>query len=188
MIEQRQWLKQGQDLKLRYSRERIAAEVARLAQEISTDYAGEALLVVVVLKGALFFAADLVRGLMVPVEMDFLTLSSYEGTNSCGTVLLRRDLSVPVANRHVLVVEDIVDTGLTLTRLLDLLRERGPKSLNVCTLIDKKERRRAQVEPKYVGITCDGGFLVGYGLDLDERMRELSSIYAITENSRGGAE
>ena len=185
-MERTYWMEQGFNLQELYSKERIEAEVSRLAGEISAAYAGEELLVVVVLKGALFFAADLVRALRVPVEMDFVKLSSYEGTQTTGSVLVKKDLETNVAGRHVLVVEDIVDTGLTLTFLLDLLRQRGAKSLSVCTLIDKTERRQAVITPDYVGIACDGGFLVGYGLDLDERMRELSAIYQIIGNTPGG--
>ena len=99
---------------------------------------------------------------------------------------MKKDLEASVAGRHVLVVEDIVDTGLTLSFLVDLLQKRGAKSLRVCTLIDKKERRQTDVSPDYVGIACSGGFLVGYGLDLDERMRELSAIYQIIQNPLGG--
>jgi hypoxanthine phosphoribosyltransferase len=185
-MEQDYWLEQGFKLRTLYSKERIAAEIERLAAEISADYAGERLLVVTVLNGAVFFAADLVRALRVPVEMDFVKLSSYEGTQTTGKVLVKKDLEQSVAGRHVLVVEDIVDTGLTLTYLVQLLKERGAKSLKVCTLIDKNERRLAPVTPDYIGIACPGGFLVGYGLDLDERMRELSAIYEITETPPGG--
>ena len=171
------WLEQGFNLRELYSRKRIETEVSRLAGEINAAYAGEQILVVVVLNGAVFFAADLLRALRVPIELDFVKLSSYTGTQTTGTVLIKKDLESSVVGRHVLVVEDIVDTGLTLTFLLDLLRKRGAKTLRVCTLIDKKERRQADITPDYVGITCAGGFLVGYGLDLDERMRELSAIY-----------
>jgi hypoxanthine phosphoribosyltransferase len=180
------WQEQGFKLRKLYSRKRIESEVSRLAGEISSAYAGERLLVVVVLNGAVFFAADLVRALRVPVEMDFVKLSSYAGTQTTGTVQVKKDLEAGVAGRHVLVVEDIVDTGLTLTFLLEMLRQRGAKSVRVCTLIDKKERRLADVSPDYVGIECPEGFLVGYGLDLDERMRELSAIYEIIHNPSGG--
>ena len=185
-MEHSYWLEQGFVLQELYSRKRIETEVSRLAAEISAAYAGERLLVVVVLNGAVFFAADLVRALRVPVEMDFVKLSSYAGTQTTGTVLIKKDLETSVAGRHVLVVEDIVDTGLTLTFLLEQLQQRGAKSLSVCTLIDKPERRQAVITPDYVGISCDGGFLVGYGLDLDERMRELSAIYQIIQNPLGG--
>lgn len=185
-MERTYWLEQGFDLQELYSRKRIETEVSRLAGEISAAYAGENLLVVVVLNGAVFFATDLVRALRVPVQMDFVKLSSYAGTQTTGTVLIKKDLEASVAGRHVLVVEDIVDTGLTLTFLMDLLQQRGAKSLRVCTLIDKTERRLAKITPDYVGIACSGGFLVGYGLDLDERMRELSAIYQIIQNPIGG--
>jgi hypoxanthine phosphoribosyltransferase len=185
-MERAYWLEQGFNLQVLYSKERIEAEVLRLAAEISATYAGERLLVVVVLNGAVFFAADLVRALTVPVEMDFVKLSSYEGTETTGNVLVKKDMESSVAGRHVLVVEDIVDTGLTLTFLLNLLQQRGAKSLKVCTLIDKNERRQAEITPEFVGIECPGGFLVGYGLDLDERMRELSAIYEIIQNPLGG--
>ncbi|MBJ6724429.1 hypoxanthine phosphoribosyltransferase [Geomesophilobacter sediminis] len=184
-MERQLWLDRGFDLQLRYSKDRINAEIARLAAEISSDFQGQSLLIVVVLKGAFFFAADLVRELKVPVELDYVTLSSYAGTSTTGTVAIEKDLAADIAGRHVLVLEDIVDTGLTLTRLMDLLQQRGPESLNICTLIDKKERRQAEVEPKYVGIACEGGFLVGYGLDLDEQMRELSNIYEVRQTPGG---
>jgi len=185
-MERSYWLEQGFNLQELYSKKRIETEIARLAGEINTAYAGEELLVVVVLKGALFFAADLVRALRVPLEMDFVKLSSYLGTETTGSVLIKKDLETSVAGRHVLVIEDIVDTGLTLTFLLDLLRQRGAKSLSICTLIDKTERRQTVINPDYVGIACSGGFLVGYGLDLDERMRELSAIYEIIEKPLEG--
>ena len=163
--------------RLLYSQKRIADEVQRLAGEISASYAGEDLLLVVVLKGAFFFAADLARQIRLPLAIDFIELSSYNGTESSGSVTITKDLETSVTGRHVLVVEDIIDTGLTLAFLLDRLREREPKSLRVCTLIDKQERRRVEVAADYVGIACDGGFLVGYGLDLDEKLRELPEIY-----------
>jgi hypoxanthine phosphoribosyltransferase len=188
MEQQAYKLQQGFDLRLAYSQERIAAEVARLAAEINAAYAGRELLIVVVMKGAFFFAADLMRALRIPVEMDFLSLSSYDGTRSTGKVTIKKDLEADVAGRDVLVVEDIIDTGLTLTFLMDLLRQRGAKSLALCTLINKKEHRQAEIAADYVGIPCAGGFLVGYGLDLDERLRELSAIYEVIENPLGGVE
>lgn len=176
-------------LRVLYPEERIQAEVARLGREISAAYLGKELLVVVVLKGALFFAADLLRALRVPVEMDFVKLSSYQGTQSTGNVLLKKDLECDVAGRDVLVVEDIVDTGLTLSFLKDLLLQRGAKSLAVCTLVDKRQHRRVDITPEFTGISCADGFLVGYGLDLDERMRELTAIYEVLpENTPGGVE
>jgi len=176
----------GLRLHLRYPAERIRAEVERLAREISCDFAGETLLVVTVLKGAFFFAADLVRQLKIPVELDFVRLASYAGTASTGQVRLVKDLEIPVAGRHVLVVEDILDTGLTLACLLESIRNRAPRSLRVCTLIDKRERRRVDCPVDYAGITCAGGFLVGYGLDLDERFRELPDISEVGSQTPEG--
>lgn len=168
-------------LRLLYSAERISAEVERLAAEISTDYKGETLLLVVVLKGAIFFAADLARQIRCSIVMDFVKLSSYKGTESTGTITISKDLEIAVAGRNVLVIEDIVDTGLTLTFLLARLRAEGPRSLKVCTLIDKKGHRKVDVVPDYAGIVCDEGFLVGYGLDLDEQYRQLPEIYEIIQ-------
>lgn len=168
---------EGMDRRLLYSEKRIADEVQRLAKEISSSYAGEELLMVVVLKGAFFFAADLARQVQLPLTLDFIKLSSYSGMESTGRVTITKDLETSIAGKHVLVVEDIIDTGLTLAFLLEKLWEREPKSLKVCTLIDKQEHRRVEARADYVGIACKGGFLVGYGLDLDEKMRELSQIY-----------
>lgn len=176
----------GLELRLLYSEERIAAEVQRLADEISADYAGEELVLVAVLKGAFIFAADLARRIRLPLSVDFIELSSYSGTETTGEVLLVRDAGTSLAGKNVLVVEDIVDTGLSLEFLLADLRRRGPKSLRVCALIDKRGRRRSAVSPDYAGIVCDDGFLVGYGLDLDERCRELPAIYELATNSSGG--
>ncbi len=169
----------GDNLRLLYSAERISSEVERLASAISTDYEGEVLLLIVVLKGAIFFAADLARQIRCPILMDFVKLSSYKGMESTGTISITKDCEIPVAGRHVLVVEDIVDTGLTLTFLLARLRAEGPRSLKVCTLIDKKGHRKADVVPDYAGIVCEDGFLVGYGLDLDEQYRQLPAIYEV---------
>lgn len=174
-------IKRGETLHLLYSEERISAEVERLAAEISTDYENEPLLLIVVLKGALFFAADLARQIRCAVEMDFVKVASYRGTESTGTITITKDWESAVAGRNVLVVEDIVDTGLTLTFLLARLRAEGPRSLKVCALIDKKQHRKVDAVPDYTGIVCDDGFLVGYGLDLDEQYRQLPAIYEIIQ-------
>ena len=168
-------------LRLLYTKEKIASSVKRLAEEISRDYSGKELLLVVVLKGAFVFAADLVRMLTVPVEVDFVKLKSYQGKESSGRVIITRDLEACVEGRHLLVVEDIIDTGISLEFLNRHLSDRGPRSLRVCTLIDKVERRKIAIEADYAGIVSKGGFLVGYGLDLDESCRELDAIYEVTE-------
>jgi hypoxanthine phosphoribosyltransferase len=167
-----------------YSAERIAEEVRRLAAEISADYAGEDLLLVIVLQGAFIFAADLVRQLRLPLTLDFVKLASYSGTETTGRVVVTKDTEGAIAGKNVLIVEDIVDTGLTLAFLLELLRSREPKSLRVCALIDKPARRRVAVTPDYVGMVCKGGFLVGYGLDVDGKMRELPAIYEVNSPER----
>ncbi len=170
----------GVALRPLYSAERISAEVRRLAAAISADYDdGETLLMMVVLKGALFFAADLARQIRCPLVMDFVKLASYRGTESTGIVTIAKDYEGAVAGKNVLVVEDIVDTGLTLTFLLERLRAEGPRSIKVCTLIDKKGQRKVDIVPDYVGIACEDGFLVGYGLDLDEEFRQLPAIYEV---------
>jgi hypoxanthine phosphoribosyltransferase len=173
----------NRDTQLRqvYSKEEITVAVRRVADEISRDYEGQDLLLVVVLKGALIFAADLVRMLRLPVEIAFTRLASYSGIESTGRVKTAMDVESVVAGRNILVVEDIIDTGITLDYLLRNLAERGPKSLKVCTLIDKRERRRIAVAADYAGIVCNGGFLVGYGLDLDENGRELEAIYEVAD-------
>ncbi len=174
-------------LRLLYPRERILAEVERLAAEINSDYQGRELVVVVVLTGALFFAADLIRRLSIPLEIDTVQLASYQGTRSTGTVSLLKDLSLPLNGRSVLVVEDIVDTGLSLQSLVKHLCSRGVSDLRICSLIDKQEQRQCRIVPDYAGLACSSGFLVGYGLDIDGRCRELPDIYEVmTETSNGG--
>lgn len=173
-------------LRLLYPENRIAAEVQRLADEISADYAGKELLLVVVLKGAFIFAADLARRITLPVSLDFIRLSSYSGTETTGTVCQAGDIQMSVTGKHILVVEDIVDTGTSLAFLLEDLKRRGPESLRVCALIDKQGRRRDDLAADYTGLVCNGGFLVGYGLDLDERCRELPSIYEVLANPSCG--
>jgi hypoxanthine phosphoribosyltransferase len=169
-----------------YSAERIAAEIRRLASEINADYAGEEVLLVVVLQGAFIFAADLVRQLTLPLTLDFVKLASYSGSATTGSVSITKDLDAPISGRNLLVIEDIVDTGLTLAFLLERLQSRGPKSLRVCTLIDKPAGRRVAITPDYAGITCMGGFLVGYGLDIDGKHRGLPAIFELTTLPSGG--
>jgi hypoxanthine phosphoribosyltransferase len=169
-----------------YSREEIAAAVRRVADEISRDYANQDLLLVVVLKGAFIFAADLARILRLPIEIDFVKLSSYSGIRSTGRVEITKDVETGLAGKNVLVVEDIIDTGITLDFLLRHLAGKGPKSLKVCTLIDKRERRRITVTVDYAGIVCSRRFLVGYGMDVGERCREIEEIYEVADLSSCG--
>jgi len=166
-------------LRLLYSEEQILAEVLRLAEEISVDYAGQDIVLLVVLKGAFFFAADLARRIKLPMILDFVRLSSYSGTETTGEVELIADCNTAITGKNVILVEDIVDTGLSLSYLIRRLGEREPKSLKICALIDKKGHRRVEVSVDYRGFVSNNAFLVGYGLDLDEQCRELPAIYEI---------
>ena len=147
--------------------------VARLGAELSAAYP-DGVLLVAVLKGSVLFLADLVRTVTVPVEVDFLAISSYaEGT---GRVRIVKDLDTDIGSRHVVVVEDVVDTGLTLTYLLDVLERRGPRSLEVCTLLDRRAQRIVPLAPRFVGFEVANEFVVGYGLDFAERYRNVDVV------------
>jgi hypoxanthine phosphoribosyltransferase len=155
----------------------LQARVAELGAEISSDYDGRDLLLVGVLKGAVFFMADLMRQLTVPCEIDFMAISSYgAATDSSGVVRILKDLDVNIAGRHVLVVEDIIDSGLTLSYLMRNLSARRPGSLEVCTLLTKPDRREIEVPIRYVGFEIPNKFVIGYGLDFAERYRNLPYI------------
>lgn len=154
----------------------IAKRIKDLGDQITKDYAGEPLLVVSVLKGAFIFTADLVRQIKTPVEVDFIGLASYEGTQSSGHVRITSDLSAKIEGRHVLLVEDIVDTGKTLDFLRDMFSLRNPRSLRVCALLSKPEAHQMKTRVDYVGFEISREFVIGYGLDLDQRYRELPYI------------
>ena len=158
-------------------REEIAATVNRLAAEISRDYRDRRPVLVAVMKGAFIFLADLVRLLDFPLEVDFIRLSSYSrGKESSGKVKVVHDLSTEVEGRHMLVVEDIVDTGLTTSFLLDYLKKKKAASVRLCSLTDKPSRREVPVDIDYLGFTMPDRFLVGYGIDWDEKFRYLPDI------------
>ena len=173
-------------LRILYSKKEIDVRVKRLAEEISRDYSGTELLLIVILKGAFIFAADLVRMLNLSVEVDFMKLESYNGRESSGRVNISRDLGSHAEGKHLLVVEDIIDTGITLDFLMRHLAKKGPMSLKVCTLVDKRQRRQTEIPVDYAGIVCESGFLVGYGLDLDERYREFDAIYEVADLASSG--
>jgi hypoxanthine phosphoribosyltransferase len=165
-------------MKLLYSRTHIAGQVERLAAEISRDYPDREILLVGVLKGSFLFFADLVRAITSPTIIDFVRLASYGSeTQSSGIVEMRKDLELPITGCDVIIVEDIIDSGLTLESLYHRLQLREPRTLRVCTLIDKRARREVEIEADYVGIRMVDGFIVGYGLDYDERYRNLPDIY-----------
>ena len=165
-------------MELLYSRQRIATEIRRMADEISRDYAGRDILLVGVLKGSFLFVADLARELSIPAAVDFVRLASYgSGTQTSGIVEFRYNLETPVRGRDVIIVEDIIDSGYTLRSLYNKLLNQDPRSLKICSLIDKRARREVSIEADYVGITMEDGFIVGYGLDFDEKYRNLPDIY-----------
>ena len=155
----------------------LAHRVRELAQEISRDYAGRDLLLIGVLKGAVFFLSDLMRHLEVECEVDFMAVSSYgSSTDSSGIVRILKDLDAPIEGRHVLLVEDIVDSGLTLSYLFRMLRGRNPATLEVCALLTKPERREVDLPIRYVGFEIPNRFAIGYGLDHAERFRNLPYV------------
>jgi len=169
-------------MELLFSREEIASQVRRLGMEISRDYADREVLLVGVLKGSFLFFADLARAITSSVQIDFVRLASYGSeTQSSGIVEVRKDVELPMRGRNVIIVEDIVDSGYTLEVLCHRLSLRQPESLKVCTLIDKRGRREVAVPIDYVGMVLDDGFVVGYGLDHDERFRNLSEIFLLKE-------
>ena len=163
--------------KVLISQQEIADKVAELAKAIDADYAGREVLLVGVLKGAVMIMADLARALTVPVSMDFMAVSSYgSSTSSSGVVRILKDLDREVADRHILVVEDVIDSGLTLSWLLRNMSSRGPASVEVCALLRKPEAAKVELPVKYVGFDIPSEFVVGYGLDYAERYRELPFV------------
>jgi hypoxanthine phosphoribosyltransferase len=162
-------------------RDELEHRVRELAEEISRDYAGRELLLIGVLKGAVFFLADLMRHLEVTCEVDFMAVSSYgASTDSSGVVRILKDLDAPIEGRDVLIVEDIVDSGLTLSYLFRMLRARGPASLEVCALLTKPDRREIDLPIRYVGFEIPNRFAIGYGLDYAERYRNLPYVAVLT--------
>src|SRR3954470_4588142 len=157
--------------------ETLASRVAELGAEVSADYEGRDLLLIGVLKGAVFFMADLMRRLAVPCEVDFMAISSYgASTDSSGIVRILKDLDINIEGRDVLVVEDIIDSGLTLSYLMRMLGSRNPASLEVCALLTKPERREIDVRVRYTGFEIPNEFVIGYGLDFGERYRNLPYV------------
>ena len=165
-----------------FSYKAIQKRVKELANQISGDYTGRELIVIGILKGAFIFMADLVRAMSIPCRIDFVRVASYgEGSESSGKAVMTKDIETSINGRDILIVEDIIDTGLTLKYLVEWLKERNPHSLKVCALLDKRKKRKVSFEADYVGFTIDDGFLVGYGLDFSERYRFLPEIYVIKQ-------
>jgi hypoxanthine phosphoribosyltransferase len=164
----------------------LRERIAELGAEISADYAGKDLLLVGVLKGAVFFMADLMRHISVPCEVDFMAISSYgASTDSSGVVRILKDLDESIEGRNVLVVEDIIDSGLTLSYLKRTLGARHPASLEVCALLTKPERREVEVPVRYIGFEIPNRFVVGYGLDFAERYRNLRYVGVLADEAAG---
>ena len=159
-------------------KEKISSMITDVAKRISDDYQGKELILIGILKGSFIFMSDLVQKLSIPVKIDFLGISSYgNGMNTSGTVQMTRPIGIDLQNKDVLIVEDIVDTGLSMTFIMEHLQSYQPKSIKLCTMIDKKERREADIAVDYSCHETDEGFLVGYGLDYAEDYRYLPGIY-----------
>jgi hypoxanthine phosphoribosyltransferase len=163
--------------KVLISREDLSGRIVEMSRQISDDYRGRDLILVGILRGAIVFLADLLREISIPVTVDFMAVSSYgASTKSSGVVRITKDLDDPISGRHVLVVEDIVDTGLTLDYLRRILADREPASLEICTLLDKRSRRVVDVDVRYVGFEIPDHFVIGYGLDYQQLYRNLPHI------------
>ena len=162
--------------------ERLQARIKELGREISEEYAGRELLLVGVLKGAVFFMADLMRSITVPCEIDFMAISSYgASTDSSGVVRILKDLDINIEGRNVLVVEDIIDSGLTLSYLMRNLESREPASLEICALLTKPDRREIEVPVRWIGFEIPNRFVIGYGLDFAERYRNLPYVGVLSD-------
>lgn len=160
-----------------FSEEQIRDRIRELGDQIARDYAGKDVVLIGVLKGVALFFGDMMRAIDLPLEIDFMAVSSYgASTRSSGVVRILKDLDESITGRHVLIVEDIIDTGLTLSYLIRTLMERRPASLEICTMLDKPARRLVEVPVKYVGFTIPDQFVVGYGLDYDQKFRNLPFV------------
>ncbi|WP_427339290.1 hypoxanthine phosphoribosyltransferase [Caloranaerobacter sp. DY30410] len=161
----------------------LQKRIKELGQEITKDYKDKDLVVICVLKGAVMFMSDLCKNIDLPLSMDFMAVSSYgSSTQSSGVVRILKDLDSSIEDKDVLIVEDIIDTGLTLSYLVENLKSRGPRSVKICTLLNKPERRKTEVKVDYIGFTIPDEFVVGYGLDFNERYRNLPYICVLKED------
>ncbi|MCT4661159.1 MAG: hypoxanthine phosphoribosyltransferase [Tissierellales bacterium] len=162
--------------------EDLKNKIAQLGEQISKDYQGEELLLLGILKGSVIFMSDLARSISIPVSMDFMAVSSYgDGTESSGVVRILKDLDQEIKGKNILIVEDIIDSGLTLDYLMGYFKARGPKSVEICTIMDKSDRRTVEVPIKYLGFDVPNEFLVGYGLDYAEKYRNLPFVGILKE-------
>lgn len=163
-------------IKTLLTREEVEKRIKELAKEIEKDYCGKDLLVIGLLKGSIMFMSDLIKEMDLPVMIDFMSVSSYSGTTSTGVINVLKDTDISVKDKDVLIVEDIIDTGLTLSYVKKLLEDRGAKSLKICTLLDKPSRRTIEMKGDYVGFEIPDEFVVGYGLDYDQHHRNLPYV------------
>ena len=169
--------------KVLLSERKLQATITRLGKQISKDYEGKNLLLVSILKGAVVTMADLMRAITIPCAIDFMVVSSYgAGTSTSGTVKIIKDLDIPLSEYDVLIVEDILDSGVTLSNLIEILGTRNPRSIKICTLLDKPARRKAPVKADYIGIEVEDEFVVGYGLDYAEKYRNLPYVGILKES------
>jgi len=170
----------AEQIKVMIPEQEVDAKIAELGQKISEDFAGESVHLICILKGSAFFVCELAKRITVPVSIDFMQVSSYGAeTRSSGVVRLSKDLDEPLQGKNVIIVEDIIDSGRTLSHLVKLLGQREPKTLTLCTLLDKPSRRVVEVDVKYTGFRIPDEFVVGYGLDYDQRYRNLPYIGVI---------
>jgi hypoxanthine phosphoribosyltransferase len=182
VINNKGWFVDNLHKEVLYPKDVIDKKVRELAGQISSDYEGKELIVIGILKGAFIFMADLIRCLTIPCRVDFVRLASYgAGMSSSGKVVMTKDIETFIKDKDILIVEDVVDTGLTLSYLLNWLKERSPRTIKVCAFLDKRKRRKTPFEADYVGFVIEDGFVVGYGLDFNEKARFLPDIYVVRE-------
>lgn len=170
------------NLKVMYTQDEIQKRIQKIATEIDNDYNGNEVVVISVLKGAIFFTVDLVKKMKTPITLEFIQVSSYQGTESTGNVIVKKDLDGDISGKDVLIVEDIIDTGYTLKYLKEYLQTLNPKSVKIAVLADKKDRRKADINIDYTCFEIENKFIVGYGFDVDERGRNIPYIGYIDEN------
>jgi hypoxanthine phosphoribosyltransferase len=174
------------NLKILFTQDDIDQAILRLAGSIRRDFGQEEIVFVCVLKGSFVFTADLIREVATPSVVDFIRISSYRNGMTHGNVAITKDLETDIEGKNVIIVEDIIDSGITLTSLRNMLLTRKPKTLKVCALIDKKARREVQIEGDYIGFSIEDGFVVGYGIDYAEKYRNLRDIFVVEEHKVAG--
>lgn len=174
------------EVKVMIDQETLEKRIQEMAKQISEDYKGKSLHLICILKGSVFFTCELAKYITVPVTMDFMSVSSYgSGTVSSGEVKIKKDTDEPLEGRDILIIEDIIDSGNTLSRLFPLMKDRNPSSIKLCTLLDKPDRREAEVFVDYTGFEIEDKFVVGYGLDYDQKFRNLPYIGEVVFNEEG---